>query len=328
MQRGIQNRILRAVSEPSTPKTMFLTCVVMLVSAVFCGFLPLYIGPSDSSKVMVMGCIGAGAMLATAFAVVIPEGYMAYIESGEAMQHSHGLGNGGSEHHAHPHSPGTKELPHWAPGAVLTLGFIVMLLLEQAQHASKESPSIGQYQHDSDPEEGLVGVTRRHLAGAPHGPHVDMPHDAAFRALVGLLIHCAADGLAVGAASLSSSTSLSFSVAMAMALHKGPTAFGLTSYLLTAKWTTVQIMQAIFLFSIASPVFTVITYVLLSIIPALASQTAISLCVLFSGGTFLYAACMHILPEIMGDGALTAPQLAYLLAGAAAPVGFSMWHTH
>lgn len=57
-------------------------------------------------------------------------------------------------------------------------------------------------------------------------------------------------------------------------------------------------------------------------------QTAIALCVLFSGGTFLYAACMHILPEIMGDGPLSWGRLAWLLAGASLPVLFSVGHTH
>ena len=44
--------------------------------------------------------------------------------------------------------------------------------------------------------------------------------DAAGRALVGLLVHSAADGFAVGASSVSSSASLPFLVALAMVLHK------------------------------------------------------------------------------------------------------------
>lgn len=44
--------------------------------------------------------------------------------------------------------------------------------------------------------------------------------DAATRALIGLLVHSAADGFAVGASSVSTSASLSFLVAVAMVLHK------------------------------------------------------------------------------------------------------------
>ena len=44
--------------------------------------------------------------------------------------------------------------------------------------------------------------------------------DAASRAFIGLLVHSAADGFAVGASSMSDSASLSFLVAVAMVLHK------------------------------------------------------------------------------------------------------------
>ena len=44
--------------------------------------------------------------------------------------------------------------------------------------------------------------------------------EAAGRALVGLLVHSAADGFAVGASAVSTSSSLSFLVAVAMVLHK------------------------------------------------------------------------------------------------------------
>ena len=46
--------------------------------------------------------------------------------------------------------------------------------------------------------------------------------DAASRAFIGLLVHSAADGFAVGASSVSESASLSFLVAVAMVLHKVP----------------------------------------------------------------------------------------------------------
>ena len=55
--------------------------------------------------------------------------------------------------------------------------------------------------------------------------------------------------------------------------------------------------------------------------PFMHAQENIALCVLFSGGTFLYAACMHILPEIMGDnGKLSKAELAGMLFGSAVPI--------
>lgn len=44
--------------------------------------------------------------------------------------------------------------------------------------------------------------------------------DGASRALVGLLVHSAADGFAVGAACIGGSAALSSAVALAMVLHK------------------------------------------------------------------------------------------------------------
>lgn len=60
MPHSPENRVAQDILEPSTLRKMLLTCAVMLVSAVLFGVLPLYIGPSNTSKVMVMGCIGAG----------------------------------------------------------------------------------------------------------------------------------------------------------------------------------------------------------------------------------------------------------------------------
>lgn len=50
--------------------------------------------------------------------------------------------------------------------------------------------------------------------------------------LTALLVHAAADGLAVGVASMSTSIRLAVSVGFAMVLHKGPVAFGLSSFLI------------------------------------------------------------------------------------------------
>ena len=48
----------------------------------------------------------------------------------------------------------------------------------------------------------------------------------------GLVVHAAADGIAMGAASLTDSSEIEFIIFMAIMLHKAPAAFGLTSFLL------------------------------------------------------------------------------------------------
>ena len=56
--------------------------------------------------------------------------------------------------------------------------------------------------------------------------HTHPPAGSAERALTGLLIHCAADGLALGAAMLSGDARLNTLVAFAMVLHKVRVAAG------------------------------------------------------------------------------------------------------
>lgn len=66
-----------------------------------------------------------------------------------------------------------------------------------------------------------------------------------------------------------------------------------------------------------------------SAVHRLSAPTGAALCVLFSGGTFLYAACIHVLPSALGSK-ITSGQLATLLAGCVAPLAlvFVMGHGH
>ena len=140
---------------------------------------------------------------------------------------------------------------------------------------------------------------------------------------------CIADGFAVGAASRSSSSSLGLTIAVAMVLHKAPVAFGLATSFMTAKWTWQKSQRALLAFSSASPISAVLTYALIGAIPALSSASSTALCVLFSGGTFLYAACMHILPEVVGhDASLSTVQLGAVLCGSILPLLLTLATPH
>jgi hypothetical protein len=65
--------------------------------------------------------------------------------------------------------------------------------------------------------------------------------------VLALVIHAAADGLAVGVAHMSDSIRLAVAIGMAMVLHKGPVAFGLVSYLLTRNCPLSTIWQVLHL---------------------------------------------------------------------------------
>ena len=56
---------------------------------------------------------------------------------------------------------------------------------------------------------------------------------------------------------------------------------------------------------------------------------AIALCLIFSGGTFLYAACLHVLPEsLSGKGRNAVAQAGCVVLGSCLPLGFSLFHHH
>lgn len=61
--------------------------------------------------------------------------------------------------------------------------------------------------------------------------------------LLGLILHAAADGLAVGVACISPSVKLAAAVSMAMVLHKGPVAFGLGVFLVSQDLPTYRIVR-------------------------------------------------------------------------------------
>mmetsp|Transcript_58112 Transcript_58112/g.184883 ORF Transcript_58112/g.184883 Transcript_58112/m.184883 type:complete len:173 (-) Transcript_58112:93-611(-) len=149
------------------------------------------------------------------------------------------------------------------------------------------------------------------------------------RTLVGLIIHSAADGFALGAAALSGSSDLNLMVFLAIMLHKAPAAFGLGTYLLHAKWSLGQVQRGIGAFSAAAPLAAIATYLLFQSTPALTTQESVGLVLLFSGGTFLYAATMHIMPEVLGaSGHMTSSQVVMTAAGALFPLAISMLHSH
>ena len=61
--------------------------------------------------------------------------------------------------------------------------------------------------------------------------------------LTALLVHAAADGLAVGVASMSTSIRLAVSIGFAMVLHKGPVAFGLSAYLIGQHAPAISVLR-------------------------------------------------------------------------------------
>jgi solute carrier family 39 (zinc transporter), member 9 len=145
-------------------------------------------------------------------------------------------------------------------------------------------------------------------------------------------VHCAADGIGLGAAIASGAnletivitdffsdsrstldrTSLGFIVFLAIILHKAPSAFGFATFLLSEGHTRRSVRQHLLAFSCSAPVSAILTYGILHSTVAIDSSSDTppsssaefemrkwtGILLLFSSGTFLYVATVHILPEI------------------------------
>uniref|UniRef100_A0A8C2ZHK2 Zinc transporter ZIP9 n=1 Tax=Cyclopterus lumpus TaxID=8103 RepID=A0A8C2ZHK2_CYCLU len=127
-----------------------------------------------------------------------------------------------------------------------------------------------------------------------------LPNTVGITATLGLVIHAAADGFAVGAAVATGQVTVQVIVFVAVILHKAPAAFGLVSFLMHAGLEKKYIQGHLLAFSAAAPILAVTTYFILHASgPSAQSQfSATGVGMLFSAGTFLYVATVHVLPEV------------------------------
>lgn len=172
------------------------------------------------------------------------------------------------------------------------------------------------------------------------------PNEArSISAMTGLVVHAAVDGVALGAAVAEGDSGLGMIVFFAIMLHKAPSSFGLASYLLHSGLTTAGVQTRLFIFSCAAPLGAIFTYSLLATQWFTYTQETLSMLLLFSGGTFLYVATAHILPEIQHQSApgrqdddddghsssekkLNWREVGFLVAGVLLPLLLNIGHGH
>ncbi|GAX77128.1 hypothetical protein CEUSTIGMA_g4574.t1 [Chlamydomonas eustigma] len=151
-------------------------------------------------------------------------------------------------------------------------------------------------------QSGIAGARRSNLGGERQNNNDDCEHKglgAEEQALYGLVVHAAADGLAVGAACLSGNLALSSSVGAAILIHKFPVSFGLASYLKGSGWEGWKLQRGLLTFCLASPLLAILTFLFLGHIISLSDARNVALCILFSGGTVLHAGMVHVLPPVL-----------------------------
>uniref|UniRef100_A0A3B4GRY3 Zinc transporter ZIP9 n=1 Tax=Pundamilia nyererei TaxID=303518 RepID=A0A3B4GRY3_9CICH len=108
------------------------------------------------------------------------------------------------------------------------------------------------------------------------------------------------DGFALGAAVATGQVTVQVVVFFAVILHKAPAAFGLVSFLMHGGLEKKFIQGHLLAFSAAAPIVAIATYFILYASGSSSENqlSATGVGMLFSAGTFLYVATVHVLPEI------------------------------
>ncbi|KAM6131067.1 S39A9 protein, partial [Syrrhaptes paradoxus] len=297
-----------------------LLSLAMLVACYVAGIIPLAVNFSEE-RLKLVTVLGAGLLCGTALAVIVPEGVHALYE--DILEGKH---HPVSEMQHVVESEKVAEIPavheyghdhsrlHAYIGVSLVLGFVFMLLVDQIGSSHVHSTD--------DPEAARSGNSK-------------------ITTTLGLVVHAAADGVALGAAASTSQTSVQLIVFVAIMLHKAPAAFGLVSFLMHAGLERNRIRKHLLVFALAAPVMSMVTYLGLSKSSkeALSEVNATGVAMLFSAGTFLYVATVHVLPEVggiahshkpesAGGKGLSRLEVAALVLGCLIPLVLSIGHHH
>ena len=261
------------------PQTLiFAFAGIMFIAVAAFGYVPLTLELS-SDRLKQLTAIGAGVLIGSAFLVIIPEA-LEIFEGHEEEEEGHEEEEEGHEEEEEGH-----EEVHIEPstiGLAILGGFVLMLLLE--------------------------------VFGLPHAVHHDEDKDLlGLSATIGLLVHALVDGLAVGA-SVSSSNETGLIVFVAIMLHKGPAAFGLTSFLKHIKISESKSKWYLFAFALASPIMAILAFFVLRD-TSFATVDNIGLALLFSAGTFIYVATVDVLPEVHSHDHNHDPPVWFVILG-------------
>ncbi|SAM03255.1 hypothetical protein [Absidia glauca] len=271
-----------------------LLSATMLVGSFIFGCIPLSTKLSES-KLRQLTAIGVGLLIGTSLVVIIPEGvetlYSSTLETTAAHQpsasQSDWMGSIPPNGTAIPsvtsvpwsspsppshktienpqlvtphHHDDTWTMPtHTSVGLALIIGFAVMFLIDQYS-------SLHAHVSPQDPDNN------------------DTPHS--LTPTIGLIVHAAADGIALGASA--NHPQLSMVVFFAIMLHKGPSAFALTTVLLAEGFSRSEVRKHLLMFSVAAPLGALTTYLLLAFTGDMDLAYWTGVLLLFSGGTFFH----------------------------------------
>ncbi len=243
-----------------------------------------------------LSTLGGGLLIGTALIVILPEG----VDTLYALQSDH-VHKSHNDAHTHQ-SDHTDFHAHGYIGPTLALGFLFMFIIDQIGHASHTD-----HHHYTPPLPTSVPSQEDTIDGTVESVSYGATDTsiAARAATLGLVVHSAAEGIAVGAATASGQSSLSLIVFLAIILHKAPASLGLCSFLMKADLPKSTIKRHIFSFSISAPLTAILTFFVLTMFlntdhgqDMFETSKWSALLLLFSAGTFLYVATVHVIPQV------------------------------
>ncbi|KAL7930505.1 ZIP zinc transporter domain-containing protein [Trichoderma chlorosporum] len=211
----------------------------------------------------------------------------------EHDEHEENEDGGDGAEHAHSHEVPTLEI-----GFSMIAGFILMFLIDRLpRHATESLRSSPETRHMSlDDLGGGDAASIDEEADGFLNSMTPTPRRArSLATTTGLVIHAAADGIAMGASATSSNMRLGFVIFIAIMIHKAPAAFGLTSVLLKQGLSKRAARGHLVIFSLAAPVGALTTWLMITLLggdhlTGYSGQWWTGMLLLFSGGTFLYVA--------------------------------------
>jgi zinc transporter 9 len=237
-------------------------------------------------------------LIGTALCVIIPEGVFTTLNAhggGHSHDHAEGVVDSAldamedfkekgrrilGEEHGHDKA-GLPPAANYI-GLALLLGFVFMMVVDRIGSGEGHGHSHGQGDENQNTDEEGVGheddvelepLTASTQSGSTHSgsahdepAHVSSHASPKVRsntdmAMLGICVHAAVDGVALGAISSSANKSLEMVVFVAIMMHKAPAAFGIASFLLSKGKSKGEIVRMLLCFSVAAPATALLTYV-------------------------------------------------------------------
>lgn len=285
----------------------------------------------SQDRMKTLNAFGVGMLLSTALSVIIPEGV-----------HALYMAKGHHDHHGEAEESGGGVGTNAIIGFSLLLGFFGMLTVDnvkafggmhghshnyhQVHHGSGEKKTDGDVEEDDS-------HTRHHRQDI----RIGKAKQKRAAITLGLLVHSAVDGFALGAAhAAENAESLQFIVFIAIVMHKIPAAFGLSTLLRTSGSSDAAVRRSVAMFAGAAPVGAMSAFFLLHrgfVGLGTLSPQALGFTLLLSGGTFLYVSAVHALKELSSSSSnqsdrIPPRHLVCVFAGAVGPFVLSLFHAH